>query len=87
MTTQDPHDIVCLAKAQNPAQAHIWQQALLDEGIQAKVVGDFLDAGLGDIPGLRAEVWVHRDDVARGEEILKRGQIDHDNDAEDAEDK
>jgi hypothetical protein len=38
------------------------------------VVGDFLDAGVGNIPGLSAEVWVYRKDVARAEEILRQGQ-------------
>jgi Putative prokaryotic signal transducing protein len=75
MAAQHPDDdIVRLATAPNPAQAHIWQQALLNEGIQSRVVGDYLDAGLGDIPGVEAEVWVHRDDLARAEEILRRGQ-------------
>jgi hypothetical protein len=67
-------DIVRLTTAANPLQAHIWEQALNEAGIRCKVVGDFLDAGLGDIPGLSAEIWVHRDDLARAEEILRQGQ-------------
>ena len=67
-------DIVRLATAANPLQAHIWEQALKEAGIRCKVVGDFLDAGVGDIPGLSAEVWVHRDDLARAEEVLRQGQ-------------
>jgi Putative prokaryotic signal transducing protein len=67
-------DIVRLATAANPLQAHIWEQALKEAGIRCQVVGDFLDAGVGDIPGLSAEVWVHRDDLARAEEILRQGQ-------------
>jgi len=67
-------DIVRLATAANPVQAHIWEQALQEAGIRCKVVGDFLDAGLGDIPGLSAELWVHRDDLARAEEILRQGE-------------
>jgi hypothetical protein len=74
MSTEHPDDIVRLATAPTPAQAHIWQQALADEGIRAHVVGDYLDAGVGNIPGLNAEIWVHRDDLARAEEILRRGQ-------------
>lgn len=72
MTPGDPNDVVRLMEAPNPAQAHIWEQALLDAGIQAKVVGDYLDAGLGDISGLRSELWVHRKDVDRAKEVLKR---------------
>lgn len=67
-------DIVRLATAANPVQAHIWEQALTEAGIRCKVVGDFLDAGVGDIPGVSAEVWVHRDDLARAEEVLRQGQ-------------
>ncbi len=74
MATHPSDDIVRLVTANNPAEAHVWQQALADEGIQSQVVGDYLDAGLGDIPGLRAELWVHRDDVARAEEVLRRGR-------------
>lgn len=74
MTSKDPHDVVRLAQASTPQEAHIWRQALETEGIEAKVVGDYLDAGLGDISSLRAEVWVHRDDLARAEEVLRQGQ-------------
>jgi hypothetical protein len=71
MTPEDPHEIVRLATAANPVQAHVWQEALEEEGIRCQVVGDYLDAGLGDIPGLRAEVWVHRGDLERAEVVLQ----------------
>jgi hypothetical protein len=74
MDSAHPDDVVRLATAPNPAQAHIWQQALEAEGIRSQVVGDYLDAGVGDIPGMTAEIWVHRDDLARAEEVLRRGQ-------------
>jgi hypothetical protein len=67
-------DIVRLATATNPAEAHIWEQALQEAGISCRVVGDYLDAGFGDLPGMRAEVWVHRNDLARAEEVLRHGQ-------------
>jgi len=70
---RSPHDVVKLADAANPMQAHIWQQALEAEGIKSNVVGDFLDVGIGDVPGLTAEVWVHRDDLPRAQEILQKG--------------
>jgi hypothetical protein len=75
MASQHPDDeIVRLTTAPNPAQAHIWQQALEEEGIKAQVVGDYLDAGVGDIPGLTAEVWVRQSDLARAEAVLRRGR-------------
>ena len=75
MSAENPRDdIVRLATAANPLEAHIWEQALKEAGIQSRVVGDFLDAGVGDIPGVQAEVWVHQDDLARAEEVLRQGQ-------------
>ncbi len=74
MAERNPDDIVRLATATNPAEAHVWEQALRAEGIQCKVVGDYLDAGLGDIPGMRAELWVHRDDVAAATAVLRAGR-------------
>ena len=86
MADRNPHDVVKLITAQNPTQAHIWQQALAEAGIRAKVVGDFLGAGFGDIPGAKPEVWVHRDDVARAEEALRGGEAVSDADVEEDED-
>ena len=70
MHSTDQHEIVRLAGAANPFQAHIWQQALQQEGIRCQVLGDYLDAGIGDIPGMGAEVWVEAADLARAEAIL-----------------
>jgi hypothetical protein len=67
-------EVVRLAAAANPFEAHIWQQALEREGIRSQVLGDYLDAGIGDIPGMRAELWVAAADVARAEEILRQPQ-------------
>jgi hypothetical protein len=74
MSANPSDDIVRLATAPNPAQAHLWEQALRQAGVRCKVVGDYLSAGIGDIPGLQAEIWVHKDDVARGEEVLRELQ-------------
>jgi hypothetical protein len=51
MNSEDQHDLVRLTTAANPFQAHIWLQALQGEGIRCQVLGDYLDAGIGDIPG------------------------------------
>jgi hypothetical protein len=81
MTNKHPDDLVRLVTAPNPADAHIWQQALEEQGIRSHVVGDYLGAGIGDIPGMTAEIWVHRDDLARAEEVLRRGQEVSDDDS------
>ena len=72
MSTGPTDDIVRLATTTNPAQAHVWEQALLDEGIRCKVVGDYLSSGVGGIPGFSAEIWVLRADLARAKEVLRR---------------
>jgi nucleotide-binding universal stress UspA family protein len=77
---EEQRELVRLAAAANPVLAHIWQQALEQEGIRCQVLGDYLDAGLGDIPGFSAEVWVESDDLARAEAIL----LQHQNRAEEA---
>jgi hypothetical protein len=74
MSSDPRQDIVRLTTAPNPAEAHIWAQALLAEGIRCKVVGDYLDAGIGDISGLRAEVWVFRKDLDRAKQIVEQKQ-------------
>lgn len=74
MSDLHPDDIVRLTKAPNPGQAAIWQQALEAEGIRCNVVGDYLEVGFGDLTGLGAELWVHKDDVARAEAILRQGE-------------
>jgi hypothetical protein len=74
MHPTDQHEIARLAAAANPFQAHIWQQALQQEGIRCQVLGDYLDAGIGDIPGFSAEVWVEATDLSRAEAILREHQ-------------
>ena len=64
-------DIVRLAQASNQAEAYLWQQALEEEGIPCKVVGDLLEAGLVDAPGIRPEIWVHRPDLERARAFLQ----------------
>ena len=64
-------DIVRLARASNQAEAYLWQQSLEEEGIACKVVGDMLEAGLVDAPGIRPEVWVHRSDLERAAAFLQ----------------
>jgi hypothetical protein len=74
MSTQHPEDVVRLATARNPFEAHAWEQALKDEDIYCKVVGDYLDAGIGDISGVLPEIWVRGDDLNRAEKVLERLQ-------------
>ena len=74
MHATDQHEMVRLAGAANSIQAHIWQQALQQEGIRCQVLGDYLEVGIGNIPGIGAEVWVEATDFARAEAILEKGR-------------
>jgi hypothetical protein len=74
MTPDNGHDLVRLTTAANSFQAHIWQQGLESEGIRCQVLGDYLGAGIGDIPGITAEIWVGPGDLARAEAILHQHQ-------------
>jgi hypothetical protein len=72
MSTLDPDEVVRLATAPNPVVAHVWADALQAEGIRARVLGDYLEASLGDLSGTLPEIWVRRGDVPRAEEVLRR---------------
>ena len=85
MPTDTSDDIVRLTTAPNPAMAHIWEQTLTAAGIRAQVVGDYLDAGLGDIPGVQPEIWVHKEDLERAEQILREHQPAETHDTEEDE--
>jgi hypothetical protein len=74
MTPENRHDLVRLTAAANAFQAHIWKQGLDREGIRCHVLGDYLEGGIGDIPGIRAEIWVEPGDLARAEAILRQHQ-------------
>jgi hypothetical protein len=72
MHSTNQHELARLASATNPIEAHIWQQALEEEGIRCQVLGDYLDAGIGNIPGIGAEVWVEAADLVRAEAFLRQ---------------
>src|SRR5271165_2023872 len=75
MNSFHPKDkVVSLSTAPNPALAHIWANALREEGIPCHVVGDFLDAGLGDISGVQPQIWIDRQDMPHGRAVLQRCQ-------------
>ena len=71
MHSNDRHEMARLTVAANPLQAHIWQQALEQEGIHGRVLGDYLNAGIGDIPGMGAEVWVEAAELGRAAAALR----------------
>jgi hypothetical protein len=71
MAKEHADDVVRLATARNSFEAHEWEQALKEEEIYCKVVGDYLEAGIGDISGVLPEIWVRRDDLNRAQKVLE----------------
>jgi hypothetical protein len=84
MSTEPADDIVRLVSAENSVQAHIWEQALKEEGIRVQVLGDYLEVGFGNLQGLTPELWVHREDVERAKAILNEHAAAQSDDAPDA---
>jgi hypothetical protein len=72
MAAEQPDEVVRLASARNSFEAHEWEQALREEDIYCKVVGDYLEAGIGDISGLLPEIWVRQEELARAQKVLQR---------------
>ena len=63
-------DIVCLATTPNRALAHVWRNALEDEGIECEV-GEALTFWINNVPLAQADLWVHRFNVDRAMRLLE----------------
>jgi putative signal transducing protein len=72
MSDRHGEEIVRLVTASSPQEAHLWRQALEDEGIRCRVVGEYLGSFGVVYPGHPVpELWVHRDDAERAQAILE----------------
>ena len=73
--THDPNDVVRVAAGER-VRIEAYRQALRDAGIDCRVVGDDLGAGLGTaLPG-SIELWVHRAAATRAAAAIARAAID-----------
>ncbi len=64
--TTDANDIVCVANG-SLIQVETWHELLQATGIESRIVGDDLTAGLGTaLPG-SVELWIHRTDTKAAE--------------------
>jgi CheY-like chemotaxis protein len=72
-TMSDHHDaeIVRLVTASSPQEAQLWRQALEDEGIRCRVVGEYL-GGFGIVPPGHPvpELWACSKDAERAQAVL-----------------
>jgi hypothetical protein len=78
MPSEAHPDFVRLTSAPNSFEAGIWQQALQDAGIRCEVLGDYLEAGIGNLPGMSVELWVEAANLTRAQEILREHQNNSD---------
>ncbi|HSQ57418.1 MAG TPA: hypothetical protein VLM40_16975, partial [Gemmata sp.] len=68
--THDPHDVVRVFSG-TLIEVESYQQALTAAGIESRIVGTELTAGLGTaIPG-SIELWVHRSDFDKSVAAIK----------------
>ncbi|MER3415762.1 MAG: hypothetical protein C4297_06060 [Gemmataceae bacterium] len=81
--SQESRKIARLVRVPTAQEAHLLCQLLADAGIEARVVGDYLDAGFGSLHTIPAEVWVYEDDLERAREVLQRQRHDSGADATD----
>jgi hypothetical protein len=73
--TANENDIVCVARG-SLSQVQVWHDLLRTAGIESRVVGDNLTAGLGTaLPG-SVELWIHSADAEAVETALVRAD-DH----------
>ena len=72
MSDRHHDEIVRLVMASSPQEAHLWRQALEDQGIRCRVVGEYL-GGFGVVPPGHPvpELWVHQEDAERAQAILE----------------
>lgn len=71
MAEGDPKEVVRLVAVEDTQEAFALKTALESEGIECQVVGDLLDASLGTLKTIPAEVWVHRADLERAQKLLE----------------
>jgi hypothetical protein len=67
----DTEEVVMLASGET-VQVELWRVALAGAGIDGRVVGGALDAGLGTGIPASVELWVRREDAERAAAVLGR---------------
>lgn len=72
MAEGDAREVVRLVAVEDTQEAFAIKTALESEGIECHVVGDLLDASLGTLKAIPAEVWVHRADLERAQQLLEQ---------------
>lgn len=69
------NEIVCLATTPSRGTARRWRDALEAEGIECQM-GEGLTVWIDNRSAAQADVWVHRTNVQRAQEVLE-GCVPH----------
>ena len=69
--TPDPTDVVKLAGADH-VTIELYRNELAAEGIDAKVLGESLEASFGTAISGSVELWVNRGDAERAAAVIRR---------------
>jgi hypothetical protein len=73
--SNDPHDVVKVAVGEM-VEMELFKQALGDAGIEARAVGESLDASLGTALINSVELWVQQCDAERARKIIDEMEAD-----------
>jgi hypothetical protein len=68
--TPDPNDVVKVASGDH-VLIELYRNRLADDGIEAKVLGESLEASFGTAIAGSVELWVHRADAARSVALIR----------------
>lgn len=65
-----PNDVVKVASG-DLVLIELYRNRLVDEGIEAKALGESLEASFGTAIAGSVELWVHRGDADRAADVLR----------------
>lgn len=69
--TPDPTDVVKVARADH-VTIELYRNELAADGIDAKVLGESLEASFGTAIHGSVELWVYQSDAERAAEVIRR---------------
>ena len=71
----DANDVVKVASGDH-VLIELYRNRLADEGIEAKALGESLEASFGTAIAGSVELWVHRGDAARAADVIRAMERD-----------
>ena len=69
--TPDPNDVVKVASGDHVV-IELYRNRLVEEGIEARTLGESLEASFGTAIPRSVELWVHRGDATQAAEVIRQ---------------